>query len=58
MNLEILCKQVQELAREVGQFINGERQKFTSEDIVHKGKADMVTYVDKTAEAKKHTFSK
>lgn len=52
MNLEILCKQVQELAREVGQFINDERQKFTSEDIVHKGKADMVTYVDKTSEAR------
>jgi len=52
MNLEILCAQIQELAREVGQFINGERQKFTSEDIVHKGKADMVTYVDKTAEAR------
>lgn len=52
MNLEILCKQVQDLAREVGQFINGERQKFTSEDIVHKGKSDMVTYVDKTSEAR------
>jgi myo-inositol-1(or 4)-monophosphatase len=52
MNLEILCKQVQELAKEVGLFINGERRKFTSEDIIHKGKADMVTYVDKTAEAR------
>ena len=50
MNLEILCTQVQELAREVGRFIYDERLKFTAEDIIHKGKADMVTYVDKTAE--------
>ena len=52
MNLEILCTQVQELAREVGQFILEERQKFAAEDIIHKGKTDMVTYVDKTAEAR------
>lgn len=52
MNLEILCTQVQEVAREVGRFIADEREKFTAADIVHKGKADMVTYVDKTAESK------
>jgi len=52
MNLEILCTQVQELAREVGRFIFEERQKFTAADIIHKGKADMVTYVDKTSEAR------
>src|SRR5664279_774741 len=52
MNLEILCTQVQDLAREVGQFIFEERLKFTAEDIIHKGKADMVTYVDKTAESR------
>jgi len=52
MNLDILCTQVQELAREVGRFIQEERQKFTTEDIIHKGKTDMVTYVDKTAEAR------
>ena len=52
MNLEILCTQVQELAREVGGFIFEERLKFTADDIIHKGKSDMVTYVDKTAEAK------
>jgi len=48
MNLEILCTQVQWLAREVGRFIYDERLKFTAEDIIHKGKSDMVTYVDKT----------
>jgi len=52
MDLEMLCKQVQELAREVGGFIYDERLKFTAEDIIHKGKSDMVTYVDKTAEAR------
>ena len=52
MNLEILCTQVQLVAREVGRFIFDERLKFTSDDIIHKGKADMVTYVDKTAESR------
>lgn len=52
MNLEILCTQVQELAREIGHFIFDERLKFTDEDIIHKGKSDMVTYVDKTSEAR------
>ncbi|HLN74097.1 MAG TPA: inositol monophosphatase family protein [Prolixibacteraceae bacterium] len=52
MNLEILCSQVQELAREVGRFIYDERLKFTAADIILKGKSDMVTYVDKTSEAR------
>ncbi len=52
MDLEILCTQVQQLAREVGRFIFEEREKFTAADIIHKGKADMVTYVDKTSEAR------
>lgn len=52
MDIEILCTQVQELAREVGSFIRDERRKFTAGDIIHKGKADMVTYVDKTSEAR------
>lgn len=51
MNLETLCSQVQELAREVGRFIYDERLKFTADDIILKGKSDMVTYVDKTSEA-------
>jgi myo-inositol-1(or 4)-monophosphatase len=52
IDLEKLCFKVQELAREVGQFIAGERQKFTAQDIILKGKSDMVTYVDKTSEAR------
>jgi len=51
INLEQVCHQVQELARKVGRFIYDERLKFTSADIIHKGKSDMVTYVDKTSEA-------
>lgn len=52
MNLEKLCTQVQEVAREVGRFIFEEREKFTTADIIHKGKSDMVTYVDKTSESR------
>lgn len=52
MNLEIICRQVQELAAEVGSYIFEERQKFTAADIIHKGKADMVTYVDKKSEVR------
>ena len=52
MNLEILCTQVQWVAREVGHFIFDERLKFTADDIILKGKSDMVTYVDKTAESR------
>ena len=52
MNLEIICTQVQWLAREVGRFISDERLKFTAADIILKGKSDMVTYVDKTAEVR------
>lgn len=52
MNLEILCSQVQSLAREVGRFIYDERSKFTAQDIILKGKSDMVTYVDRTAEVR------
>jgi hypothetical protein len=49
MNLEILCTQVQWLAREVGRFISDERLKFTAEDIIHKGKSDMSIKLLKSA---------
>lgn len=52
MDLEKLCFQVQEIARETGRFIAEERLKFTSADIISKGKSDFVTYVDKTSEQK------
>ena len=50
MDLKKLCFQVQDIARETGRFIAEERQKFTQEDIISKGKSDFVTYVDKTSE--------
>ncbi len=50
MDLQYICKQVQLTAQKAGQFIREERQKITSEDIELKGKASLVTYVDKTAE--------
>lgn len=52
MDLEKLCFQVQDIAREVGAFIYAERQKFSAQDIIAKGKSDFVTYVDRTSEQK------
>lgn len=50
MNLEILCAEVQIIAKTAGKFIAGEREKFNLSDIEVKGKADFVSYVDKQAE--------
>ncbi len=50
MDLQHICQQVQETAQKAGQFIREERQKITAEDIELKGKASLVTYVDKNAE--------
>ncbi|WP_423128798.1 inositol monophosphatase family protein [Gaoshiqia sp. Z1-71] len=50
MDLQNICKQIGELAQKAGQFIREERSKITNEDIELKGKASLVTYVDKTAE--------
>lgn len=51
MNLRDICFEVEKIAREAGQFIREERLKITDEDIQLKGKASLVTYVDKNAEA-------
>ncbi|MGQ8336377.1 inositol monophosphatase family protein [Sunxiuqinia sp. A32] len=50
MDLQQICQQIQNTARTAGDFIRQERLKITSEDIELKGKASLVTYVDKTAE--------
>jgi len=50
MNLEKLCFDVQGLAKIAGLFIAEEREKFNIEDVIVKGKADFVSYVDKQAE--------
>ena len=50
MNLEKLCFDVQGIAKIAGLFIAEQREKFNLEDVVVKGKADFVSYVDKQAE--------
>ena len=50
MDLEALCKQVKDLAQEVGGFIISEREKFTSSSITSKGKQNFVTHVDTASE--------
>ncbi|MCW0484460.1 inositol monophosphatase family protein [Gaoshiqia sediminis] len=50
MDLQDICRQIGVIAKKAGQFIREERSKITSEDIELKGKASLVTYVDKTAE--------
>jgi myo-inositol-1(or 4)-monophosphatase len=52
MNYENLCLQVQEIARETGSFIREEGKKIKVSDIEFKGITSLVTYVDKTAEAR------
>ncbi len=52
MDYRNLCFQVQEIAREAGLFIREERNKVTVGDIEFKGVTSLVTYVDKTAEAR------
>ncbi|WP_159520941.1 inositol monophosphatase family protein [Sunxiuqinia indica] len=50
MDLENICKQIETVAKKAGQFIREERLKITDDDIELKGKASLVTYVDKNAE--------
>ena len=52
MNLENICKEVIDLAKEVGQFILSEKQNISNKVIEQKGLHDFVTYVDKTSEEK------
>lgn len=52
MDYRDLCFQVQEIARETGNFIREEGKKITAADIEFKSVTSLVTYVDKTAEAK------
>ncbi len=50
MDLQNICSQIGKIARQAGEFIRQERSKITPEDIELKGKASLVTYVDKNAE--------
>jgi myo-inositol-1(or 4)-monophosphatase len=51
LNYETLCKQVITIAKDAGSFIREESKKFNASKIEYKGLNDMVSYVDKTAEA-------
>jgi myo-inositol-1(or 4)-monophosphatase len=50
MNYEKLCEEVIAIAKKAGKFIITESKTFNSSKIEYKGKNDMVSYVDKTAE--------
>ncbi|HQW22661.1 MAG TPA: inositol monophosphatase family protein [Bacteroidia bacterium] len=50
--LKKLCIDVTELTTDVGKFIVGERKTFSQSNIEKKGHNDLVSYVDKTAEAR------
>jgi myo-inositol-1(or 4)-monophosphatase len=52
MNLESLCLQVIDLARETGNFLMDEINRIQSSDIEEKGLHNFVSYVDKTAETR------
>ncbi len=50
MYYQQICSYIKDACLEVGEFIETEQQKITSNNIEHKGTNDFVTYVDKTAE--------
>ena len=52
MNLKEICKDANDLATEVGNFIKSEVRNIRNADIKEKGLHDYVTYVDKTSEEK------
>lgn len=52
LQLEEICKQVTELARQTGKFIHQESKNFDRSKIEHKGSSDLVSYVDKESEKK------
>ncbi len=50
MDYKKLCSQVQEIAKDTGNFIREERKKLSNKDVEIKDKSSLVTYVDKEAE--------
>lgn len=50
MNLENICKQTTEIAKEVGNFIRAERTRIKEDAVEEKSINSLVTYVDKTSE--------
>jgi len=52
MDLEKICLEVCELAKETGSFIRNEARKFSTDMVEVKGSNNFVSYVDKTSEKK------
>ncbi|HKJ42738.1 MAG TPA: inositol monophosphatase family protein [Sunxiuqinia sp.] len=50
MDLQNITDQLEQIAKKAGQFIREERLKISADDIELKGKASLVTYVDKNTE--------
>lgn len=50
INYEHICQQVITVAKDAGNFIRQESELFSNAKVEYKGKNDMVSYVDKTAE--------
>jgi len=50
MNLEIICEQVSDVAKEAGEYLLQEINKIRFNDIKEKGTYDFVTYVDTSSE--------
>ena len=50
LNLEELCTQVQQIAREAGTFLKEERRKFDRTRVEEKSAHNYVSYVDKESE--------
>jgi myo-inositol-1(or 4)-monophosphatase len=50
MDLELICREVMDIARGTGKFILEEREKFSSSAFEAKGKQNFVTHVDKGSE--------
>ena len=48
--LEAFAGQVEEISREVGTFLLNERKNFDREKIEHKGRNNLVSYLDEQAE--------
>ncbi|MEQ8881629.1 MAG: inositol monophosphatase family protein [Cyclobacteriaceae bacterium] len=50
MKIEDIVKETEQIVKSCGEFIREESQKFSLEDVELKGKADLVSYVDKQSE--------
>lgn len=50
LDMDVLCNAVQGIAREAGEFLKKERERFDSSELEEKSRHNYVTYVDKESE--------